>query len=325
MAGLAAVTGATGFLGRYIVRALIENGWRVRILARRYPVHEQFSDLSFEVVHGDLSDLAALRELARGADVVVHAAGLIKARDADAFHRANVQGTANLIAALNASGAATRLLFVSSITARAPHLSPYAASKRAAEELIRTSLAPPNEWVIVRPCAIYGPWDRETLAVLKAVSHRIALRPGRHDARVSLVHASDAAAAIAALCADGEAGSLFEISDARHDGYLWREITDAAAAALGVRAQRLPLPVWGVRLAGVLGTLAARLGAPPAMLTIEKTREVLHPDWSSPADRQPPKSLWQPQIDLNCGFLETIGWYQAQGWLAGAGKIPQPD
>ncbi len=325
MTGLVAVTGATGFLGRYIVRILIQHGWRVRILARQYPVHEQFSDLRFEVIPGDLSNHGALRALVRGADRVVHAAGLIKARDARAFQAVNVQGTANLVAAVNAEGAPSRLLLVSSMASREPHLSPYAATKRAAEEIVHAALAPQHEWMIIRPSAVYGPWDMETFMVLKAVSRGIAPRPGKKNARVSLVHASDVAAAVAALCAGGQAGSLFEISDARQDGYLWEEITNAAAKAMGVRTVKLPLPALAVKLAGALGTAGGRFRPSPAMLTIDKAREILHPDWSPRAECQPPETLWQPKIDINCGFSETIRWYQSRGWLSGRGKSDQPD
>ncbi|MEQ1887543.1 MAG: SDR family NAD(P)-dependent oxidoreductase, partial [Alphaproteobacteria bacterium] len=306
MTGLVAVTGATGFLGRYIVRSLIQQGWRVRILARNYPVHEQFSDLSLEVVPGDLSDQGALGSLVRGADRVVHAAGLIKARDARAFHQVNVAGTANLVAALNGEMAASRLLLISSMAAREPHLSPYAGTKRAAEEIVRTSIAPRHHWTILRPAAVYGPWDMETLTLMQAVSLGVSLRPGNPGARVSLVHARDVAEAVAALCASAAAGGLYEISDARHDGYSWEEITGTAAKIMGARTLNLPLAGWAVHLAGAIGSIGGRIRSSPAMLTIAKAREIMHPDWSSPADRQPPKQLWQPKIGINCGFRETI-------------------
>lgn len=315
MTGLVAVTGATGFLGRYILAALTARGWQVRMLARSYPVHEQFSGLTFEVIPGDLSDPAALRALVRGADYVVHAAGLIKARTAQDFHRVNVQGTRNLVAALNAQGARSRLLMVSSLAARAPHLSPYAETKRAAEEIVREVLAPPHDGIIIRPGAIYGPWDQETLNVLKAVSMGISPRPGSKNARVALVHARDVGEAVAALCARGEAGRRYEISDARHEGYSWDEICAVAARLMDRRTLTLPLAGWGLLCAGTIGSIGGRLGMAPAMLTIDKVREILHPDWSCLPERQPPKALWQPKIDLNCGFLETIRWYQSRGWL----------
>lgn len=325
MTDLAAVTGATGFLGRYIVRALSGDGRQVRALVRHYPVHDQFSDVKFEAVPGDLSNPSSLRTLICGARSIVHAAGLIKARNAKDFYRVNVQGTANLVAAVNTSGTPARLVLISSMAARSPHLSPYAATKNAAEEIVRTRLSPPHEWIIVRPAAVYGPWDRETLAVLKAVSLGVALRPGGGQARVCLVHARDVAAAVAMLCARGQAGHQYEISDMRRDGYLWEEITQAAARVLGVRTIPLALPAWAMRCAGGMGSILSQFTSPPPMLTIHKIRELLHPDWSSAGERQPPDWLWQPQIDLNCGFLETISWYQTRGWLSGTRKMNSAD
>lgn len=325
MRGLVAVTGATGFLGRYIVCSLIAQGWRVRILARSYPVHAQFADLNFDVVAGDVSDPAALRALVQGADRVVHGAGLIKARDASDFHTVNVQGTANLVEALNGADIPARLLVISSITARAPHLSPYAASKRAAEDIVSTRLAPRHEWIVLRPTAVYGPWDVETLTIWKAVSRGIGLQPGSRTARVSLVHAADVADAVAALCAAGQAGRQYEITDARQQGYLWEEFTGAAAQALGVRISGLRIAPWMVRFVGRMGSLLARVGMADGMLTIDKVREILHPDWSSRPEQQPPPEVWQPKIDLNCGFLETLRWYQTHGWLPKRGKSAAQD
>ena len=80
MSKLAAITGATGFLGRYIVRAVAARGWRVRVLARQPIDHPQFAGLQLDAVPGDLSNCEALRALVDGADVIIHAAGLIKAR-----------------------------------------------------------------------------------------------------------------------------------------------------------------------------------------------------------------------------------------------------
>jgi nucleoside-diphosphate-sugar epimerase len=325
MMDLAAVTGASGFLGRYIVRALSEDGRRVRALVRRYPVHDQLSDSKFEAVPGDLSNLSSLHRLVRGAHSIVHAGGLIKARDSRDFYRVNVEGTANLVDAVNASDTPMRLVLVSSMAARAPHLSPYAATKNAAEEIVRTRLLPLHEWIIIRPAAVYGPWDRETLAVLKAVSLGVALRPGGRQGRVCLVHARDVAAAVAMLSARGQPGHEYEICDSRFDGYLWEEITDAAARVLDIRTMPIALPAWAMRCAGGVGSVLSQLTMSPSMLTIHKVRELLHPDWSSTRDSQPPGWLWQPQIDLNCGFLETIAWYQTRGWLSSPRKVNSPD
>lgn len=313
---LAAVTGATGFLGRYIVGALATAGWRVRILARKAPIGAPFGAPAIDIVTGDLSNHRALRELVDGADVVIHAAGLIKAPGLAAFRAVNVDGTANLVSALNDSGAAKHLLLVSSMAAREPQLSAYAATKRASEEVASTTLQSRlHDWTIVRPCAVYGPSDTETLAIFRAAAYRVFPLPGPRKGRVGLIHAADAARAIVSLCNRGTGGQNFELTDQRVDGYLWPEIIAALEASLGRTVLTLPLPVPLVRAAAALNMLAAKVGGYTPVFTMGKAREILHSDWGSSADRQPPPQLWQPEIALSDGFRDTVSWYRAQSWL----------
>jgi uncharacterized protein YbjT (DUF2867 family) len=156
---LAAVTGATGFLGQHLVSALAKDGWRVRMLARRDPVSPFWSGLTPEVVIGSLGDRNALQSLMQGADVVFHAAGLVAGPPSD-LHRINVEGS-RTVAMVAAAQPQTRMIQVSSLAAREPQLSAYAASKRAGEDAVRGVLG--ARATVVRPPAIYGPGDREGL------------------------------------------------------------------------------------------------------------------------------------------------------------------
>ncbi len=310
-AGLAAVTGGTGFLGRYVVRALADAGWRVRLLVRRDPLHPQLDGVSPEIVLGGLDDDLALRRLCTGADVVIHAAGLIKALNRADFFRVNAHGTARLAAIVAEKAPAARLVLVSSLAAREPRLSHYAASKGAAE----AALTGARDFIIARPAAVYGPWDVETLTLFRAAAHRVLVCPRSKTARVGLIHAADAAEAIVALCRGGSAGQIYELTDAQADGYTWPEIAVAAACAVAVppRLWRLPDGVW--RLAGAASGAAAALRRRPAMLTIGKAREILHKDWGANPQNRPPYELWQPRIDLPTGFAETAKWYRINGCL----------
>ena len=315
MPRLAAVTGGTGFLGRYVVGALAAAGCRVRILARKPADHPQLAELRFEGVAGDLSDRRALRELVDGADVVIHVAGLIKARSAAAFREVNVVGTANLLAAIKDRGAAARVVMVSSIAAREPQLSAYALTKRAGEAMLADVLDRRWDWLVVRPCAIYGPWDTETFGIFRAISRRIVLRPHVPHARVALIHAADAARAIAALSERGPAGSILELTDERSEGYSWKHIISTAETALQVRTFCIPVPPMALRTVAAINVASAWALRRTPMLTPGKAREILHPDWGSTAERQPPAGLWRPTIGLQQGFRETVHWYRTRQWL----------
>ncbi|MBM3651220.1 MAG: NAD-dependent epimerase/dehydratase family protein, partial [Alphaproteobacteria bacterium] len=132
MTKLVALTGVSGFVGPHLVAALARQGYRLRLLLRRWSPLPSLDGVAAEIVLGDLLDEGALRQLVAGVDAVVHAAGLIKARRAADFLRVNRDGTA----LLSALAPEARLVLVSSLAAREPQLSPYAASKRAAEEAV---------------------------------------------------------------------------------------------------------------------------------------------------------------------------------------------
>jgi nucleoside-diphosphate-sugar epimerase len=251
-----------------------------------------------------------------GADTIVHAAGLIKASSAAAFEAVNVYGTANLARAIEERRVTARVLLVSSMAAREPQLSTYARTKRAAEELLTAVLSPRCDWTIVRPCAIYGPWDRETLTIFRAVDYHIFLRPRIAHGRVAVIHAADAAAAIASLCDRGPARSVFELTDERTQGYSWDEIVGTAETAMDSKALVIPLPGPAVRAAAAVSLAAARVLRRTPMFTPEKAREILHADWGSRAERQPPRNLWRPAIGLAQGFRDTVCWYRDRRWLA---------
>ncbi len=311
---LAALTGATGFLGSHLVRALDAAGWRVRVLARRPPSAPPWAPAPADVVPGALEDPAALARLVVGADVVIHAAGLIKASSREAFFEANQRGAGRVAEAALAEAAAPRVLLVSSISAREPGLSHYAASKAAGEDEMRRILGP-GRLTIARPPAVYGPGDRETLAVFRAaLSLPVLPVPGPAHARLALIHAEDAAAQIAALAGPEPAGAVFTLSDGRPEGYAWREIMAAAARALGRAPPMVPLPGAAIVAAAALNALVGRLGGAAPMLTPGKARELLHPDWSvRPGERAP--GAPPARFGLEAGFAHTLDWYRAQGWL----------
>jgi nucleoside-diphosphate-sugar epimerase len=305
---VAAVTGGTGFLGRYIVAALVASGWTVRLLTRRAPLHPLLSEIPLELVLGDLGDPDALCRLVTGASVVVHAAGLVKARRAADFFAVNVEGTRRLAQVVAEKAAEARVVLISSQAARHPHLSSYAASKRAGEEAIAAVLGL-RSWVAIRPCVVYGPWDREGLALLRMARGWVAPAVVKPEPRVAMIHARDAAMAVAAMSAGGPSHAAFEISDARPDGYGWSELLATIGAALGHRPRVIQMPDALLRAAGAASDGLAALSGKPAIFGRGKAREILHRDWALDRKMQLPDEFWTPTITLKAGIAETVAWW----------------
>ncbi len=310
---LAAVTGITGFIGGHLAGELTRRGWRLRVLARSMPRMQGLAGPPVEVVQGSLADQSALRDLVEGADAILHLAGAIKGRNRNDFMRVNAEGTAALARAWRAHAPDARFIHLSSMAAREPGLSHYAASKHAAEERLR-AIGAGADWSILRPAVVYGPGDRETLRIFRAASAPVQPMLNGADARLTLIHVSDLVRAMAALLEAGYPSGCHEVTDARHDGYSWDELARAAASALGRTARPLHVPEIAIRALGLIGDAAA-LGGVTGMLTSQKAREILHRDWSSGNASQPPASQWQPEITLDQGFAEAVAWYRAAGWL----------
>lgn len=312
-APLAVVTGATGFIGRHLVVALAQAGWRTRLLLRREPDEPQWRGLRPQVVAGSLGDETALARLVEGADAVIHVAGLIKAARRAEFFHVNRDASATLARTSKRLAPNAHFMHVSSLAAREPLLSDYAASKQAGEAAVLDILGP--RATVLRPPAVYGPGDRETLRFFQLGGGRWVPLLGGRDARAALIHVQDLARLIATLAASPPRGEVLTAADDRPEGYRWDELLGAAARAVGnpgPRFVRAPQSVLG----GIarVGDLARALGS-ASMLNSQKLRELRHPDWSvSPAERARPPG-WSARFDIDSGFADAVAWYRSAGWL----------
>lgn len=310
---LVAMTGATGFIGRRLAPQLAAAGWRVRLLLRRDPVDPAWRGMDPQIVAGDLNDPAALRQLVAGADAVVHVAGLIKAARRRQFEAINHHGSRALAEAVQQGAPAARFLHVSTMAAREPGLSDYAASKRAGEDAVRGLLG--QRVTVLRPPAVYGPGDRETLLFFQMGQKRLVPLAGPPAARAAMIHVDDLVSVLVALLAETPRGAVLTAADARPGGYSWREVFETASRAVGNPRARLfhaPAPLLhAIAMAGNVGKL---FGA-ASMLTAQKLRELRHVDWSVKDDEWARPAGWAPRYSLVEGFAQTVAWYRRERWL----------
>ena len=305
---IVAVTGATGFVGRHLIAALAgEAGVSVRALARRPAPDIEAAGAT--LVRGGLEDAGALSALTDGAGAVVHCAGVVAAPRASDFHAANAEGTA---AVLRAADPAARLVHVSSLAAREPGLSAYAASKRRSEELVAASGR--SDAVVVRPPAVYGPGDRATLPIFRQLGRGLLVAPAARAARFSLIFVADLATLLARLAlGSARPGRPIEPDDGRPGGYGWGDLAGIAGSTSGRPIRTLYVParlLWPAAWAAEAWGRAARR-APP--LSRDKLRELGHGDWV--CGPLPAGLDWRPSTDFAKGYVATAAWYARAGWL----------
>lgn len=308
-----ALTGATGFIGQRLVPLLAAEGWRLRLLLRRDPVRAEWRGVEPQIVAGGLDDAAALRQLVSGVDAVVHVAGLIKATRRRDFHAVNHLGSQALADAVLEVAPRARFLHVSTIAAREPQLSDYAASKRAGEDAVLQRLA--TRATVLRPPAVYGPGDRESLVFFQLASKRFVPLAGRPEARAAMIHVDDLSTLLVALLREGAPGAVLTACDARAGGYTWREVLRTAALAVGNPGAKLfHAPAALLHAIATAGDLGALLGS-ANMLTHQKLRELRHGDWTVREAERARPATWQPRFALDEGFGNAVAWYRRAGWL----------
>lgn len=301
-----ALTGATGFVGQAVLDEAERRGNAIRALTRR----EQPPRDGVTWVAGDLTDHAALAELVRGSEAVIHVAGLTNAPDPSAFRAANVEGTAAVIAAMKAARV-KRLVFVSSLSARKPDLSAYGASKAEAEKLVEASGL---NWTTVRPPGVYGPRDVDYFEMFRTARRGFIPLPPRGAS--SIIHVEDVARLLLDLVDAPPAlvrNRMFEPDDGREGGWAHAELAQAIGAAVGRRrlfAPHLPKPLMqlGARIDGALRGDKARL-------TADRVGYMAHPNWVARSKNRVPEAVWVPRIAGDEGLAATARWYRENGWL----------
>lgn len=290
-----AVTGATGFIGKYIIDNLLARGFHVRALTRTARAHVN-DNLTW--VRGSLEDTHSLSELVAGASAVVHCAGQVRGHKEEIFTRCNVDGSLRLMQAAKESGFCQRFLFISSLAARHPELSWYANSKHVAEQRL-TAMADEITLGVFRPTAVYGPGDKELKPLFDWMLRGLLPRLGTPETQLSFLHVTDFAQAVGQwLSAETVQTQTYELCDGVAGGYDWQRVQQLVADVRcgSVRMVGIPLPL--LTCLADISTALSRLAGKEPMLTRSKIRELTHADWSASNNRISEDINWFPGISL---------------------------
>ena len=320
----ALVTGATGFVGRHLVDALVQAGDTVTALVRSPEKAGLLGRGGVRLAPGHLGSLEALRSAVHGQEVIYHVAGLVAARNEAGFLAVNRDGTLRLLEAAAEAGR-PRIVLVSSLAAAGPAprgsrlsgdeephpVTAYGRSKLAGERVVRRAGLP---WVIVRPPAVYGPFDTEMLRVFRAVKLGMVPVFGDGSQELSLVYGPDLGRALAAAgrtpAAEGQI-----LYPCHPEVVTTASLVGTVAGAMTRKTRLVPLPRWVAWSAlGIIGTVA-RLTGRATVLTPDKAREFFAPAWT--CDPAPLTTLtgWKAEFDLARGAAATSAWYRERGLL----------
>jgi 2-alkyl-3-oxoalkanoate reductase len=322
------LTGGSGFLGSHIAEQLSARGEPVRALVRASSNTKLLKGLAgVETVSASFDDVASLTRALSGVKRVIHAAGLVKAKTNDEFHRVNAQGAINLLEAVRQTPGIERLVLVSSLSVAGPSedgkpipvesfnpVTHYGRSKLAAERAYQAAKAD-VPITIIRPPLIYGPRDQECFAFFKAVQLGVFPFMGSLDRGFSATYAGDCAAAcIAAAFKSVPSGSTYFVEDGATQSL--GQLIGHIEKAMNKRAWlRIPVPRKALEVAAFGSEIFGKLTDQAVMLTRDKCNELYASHWVCDATTTRKDLDWQPQMTFEKGAKVTLDWYRANNWL----------
>ena len=237
---LVLVTGATGFVGGYLVRQLLSQGHQVRCLVHSTADLGRLPGLPVELSVGDITQAGPLSDACAGTAGVIHLAAIIREKGRATFRQVNTEGTRHLVAAAQRAGVG-RFVYMSNLGVRGPEPAyPFLHSKWLGEETVRESgLA----YTIFRPSVMFGPEDR-FVNVLADLIRRAPVVPviGPGRTRFQLISVAEVTRCLATALEDKRfIGQTVEIGGPEYLSY--EEIIDLIIRTLGKRRLKIHIPV----------------------------------------------------------------------------------
>lgn len=324
------ITGASGFVGGYLVEAALNRGLQVDAAIRKSSNTQYLTDPRINFVYIDMSDVSALAELLKKGqyDYIIQNAGLTRAKDPQQLFSVNTDSIRNFLEAIEQSNIPLqRFTFISSMASygpadyteagivdhrHTPHpITDYGRSKLAGEKILKASDIP---YTIIRPTAVYGPRENDLLTLYKAVKKGISVHIGLKDQQLTFIHVRDLANAVLDITLNSKAERQSYFAS---DGnvYTTTQFMRYIQEHLGVKTFTLKIPIQVMKMVGAVVEGVGKLSGTFPPLNKEKVNELGAKSWKLDA-----KPFWEaasfvPAYDLDEGLKETIEWNIKEGRL----------
>lgn len=271
--GLVTVFGGSGFLGRYVVRSLVADGWRVRVAARRPHTANALKVIGavgqVQLVQANLRYEDSIRRAVDGADAVVNMVAVLYEKGAQSFEALHVKG-ADIIARACKDAGISNLVHISAIGADGNSASDYSRTKAEGEALMRASVPSVD---ILRPSIMFGPEDEffNRFAAMTQFAPALPLIGGGQT-KFQPVYVEDVASAVAKRIGAGSAGQTYELGGPHI--YSFKELMQMMLDVICRKRLLLPVPWTAANMMGAMGDLSGALPFVAPFLTRDQVENL---------------------------------------------------
>ena len=333
MANKILITGASGFIGSFIVEEALRRGMEVWAAVRRTSSRKYLTDNRINFIELDFSSKDQLKRQLDGKDFdyVVHAAGVTKCLDISDFKRMNTQGTRNLVDALiELQVPIKRFVFLSSLSVygavheKQPYVeitendcprpnTAYGKSKLEAERYL-DSIGNDFPYIILRPTGVYGPRERDYFLMAESIKKHIDFAVGFKQQDITFVYVLDVVQAVFLALDRGMSGRKYFLSDG--EVYRSTDFSDLLKKEMGVKWMlRIVAPVWVLRVVTYFGEKISHITKKPIALNNDKYNILKQRNWRCDIEPAMDELGYHPHFDLKRGVDITVAWYRDNGWL----------
>ena len=341
MNGKILITGASGFIGSFIVEEALRQGLETWAAVRKSSSKAFLQDERIHFIELNLSSEEALKEQLQGHafDYVVHAAGVTKCLHKEDFRRINTEGTMNLVRAImELKMPLKRFVYISSLSImgaireQQPYTeiqendtaqpnTAYGKSKLEAEEWLsrlNKELGARNEellpYVILRPTGVYGPRERDYFMMFKSIKAHTDFAVGYQQQDITFVYVTDVVQAVFLALEKGKTGRRYFLSD----GAVYQSSTfsNLIRKELGNPWWiRITAPIWLLRIITFCGEYIGRMTGRVTALNNDKYNIMRQRNWRCDITPAKEELGYEPKVQLEEGVKRSVKWYQENGWL----------
>lgn len=327
------ITGASGFIGSFIVEEALKRGFETWAAVRKSSSRAFLTDERIHFIELNLSSKEQLVEQLRPHqfDYVVHAAGVTKCLNKADFRHINTEGTKNLVdALLDLQMPLKRFVFLSSLSVfgaikeQLPYdeireddtpkpNTEYGRSKLEAEKYI-DSIGSRLPYTILRPTGVYGPREKDYFMMAKSIKQHIDFAVGYQRQDITFVYVTDVVQAVFLALEKGETGRKYFLSD----GQVYQSTTfsDLIHEELGRPWWlRITAPVWVLRVVTFFGEYIGHMTGKVTALNNDKYNILRQRNWRCDIEPARRELGFEPKVQLKEGVKTTIQWYKDHKWL----------